>query len=83
MKTIITRTSTWMHTATGKRCQIHGKNTDNSRYTTFLITGHNPLPCYSFVGTYNVLVEWLEGNGWTRVFNTNVYVPDTVEIYHK
>lgn len=83
MKTIVTCTSTWVHKPTGKYCRIYGTRESNSKATTFRITGHNPLPCFSFKGTYGVLVKWLEANGWTRVFNTDVYTPDIIEFYHK
>lgn len=83
MKTTITCTSTWVHKSTGKYCRIHGTKEDDSKATTFRITGHNPLPCFSFRGTYGVLVEWLKANGWERVFNADVYVPDKICVYHK
>ena len=82
MKSITTCTSTWVHIPTGNFCRIYGTREMNSSTTTFRITGHNPLPCFSFKGTYTVLVKWLEANGWTRVFNTDVYVPDTIT-FHK
>ena len=83
MKTTTVYTSTWMHLPTKKLCKIYGaKDSDSiSRATKFNITGHNPLPCFTFTGTYGVLVKWLEDNGWVRVHNMNVYSPDTVTIY--
>lgn len=76
----ITCTSTWVHVLTGKFCRITGTREMNDTITTFRIYGHNPLPCFEFKGTYSVLVQWLKGNGWTRVFNTDEYIPDTVYI---
>ena len=81
MKSTITCTSTWVHISTGKFCRIYSTRETNRDATTFRITGHNPLPCFSFKGTYKVLVEWLEANGWTRVFNANKYTPDTI-VFH-
>lgn len=83
MKTYTTCTSTWVHILTGKFCRIYGTKEGNSKTTTFRIAGHNPLPCFSFEGTYGVLIKWLEANGWARVFNSDDYIPDTVHTYSK
>ena len=83
MKTYTTCTSTWVHIPTGKFCRIYGTKATDSNVTTFKISGHNPLPCFKFEGTYKVLVQWLEANNWARIFNANDYVPDTVHTFHK
>ena len=69
MKTIVTCYSKWQHAETGKTCKVVSKREMPSGKSEFAISGYNPLPCFSFKGTYHILEEWLKANGWVRVFN--------------
>ncbi len=80
MATIVTFSSTWEHKASGERCCIISKRDYKEEFSTFRITGYNPLPCMEFKGTYHVLVEWLRAKGWTKVVPVSDFVPDTVVI---
>lgn len=79
MQEFVTMTSTWRN-KDGKCCCIISKRDYREEFSTFRITGHNPLPCMEFKGTYHVLVEWLKDNGWVKVVSMNDYIPDTVVI---
>lgn len=83
MATTITSVSKWMHVQTGKLCKVVGIKEAGSRISEFHIDGHNPLPCYTFKGTYTVLANWLEANGWQKIVKTNVCVPDIVFVNYK
>ena len=69
MATIVTCSSKWKHVESGKTCTIQSTREISSSKADFVISGYNPLPCFSFKGTYLVLAEWLKANGWVRIFN--------------
>lgn len=83
METIITCVSKWRHTTTGKTCKVTSRREVSSAKSEFVIEGHNPLPCFSFKGTYKILEEWLKANGWVRVFNESVDRADLIVIHQK
>ena len=83
METTIISTSKWVHTSTGKTCKVVSKRDANSRISEFHIDGYNPLPCFSFKGTYEVLANWLKANGWVKIVKTDVCTPDIVFVHYK
>jgi hypothetical protein len=83
MKTTIVCTSKWIHRDTGKVCKVVGKREENSRISEFHIDGYNPLPCFTFKGTYTVLADWLKENGWIKIVKADVYSPDIVFIHYR
>lgn len=83
MEAIIVCKSKWKHKLTGKVCKIESRRDPRSTVSEFYISGHNPLPCLTFKGTYGILADWLENNGWVREFNSDVYTPDIICICPK
>lgn len=66
-----------------KRCRIVGEKEFNDGDYTFRIYGWNPLPCKSFVGSYEILARWLVEQGWEREFNNNIFLPDATYLHIK
>ena len=59
------RISHWKHLTTGKHCKVCSTFIGRGNWQ-FKITGHNPLPCKSFMGSFIVLAQWLLSNGWVH-----------------
>lgn len=78
----ITCVSKWIHATTGKVCKVIGIRETNSHEYEFHIEGYNPLPCFSFKGTYGILAKWLEENGWYKLIKAD-FSPDIIIIQHK
>lgn len=83
MTPTITYVSKWRHISTGKICKVTSRKESSSRMSKFVISGHNPLPCLSFKGTYGILVKWFKANGWEKIVNTDDYTPDTMFVQYK
>lgn len=83
MELTIDCVSKWKHVETGKTCRVLSSKDVSAQATDFFIQGYNPLPCFSFKGTYRILEEWLKANGWVRDYNQFSSRPDTIVFRHK
>ena len=83
MEAIVTCVSKWRHTESGKTCTVQSTREFTCNKAEFVISGYNPLPCFSFKGTYLVLAQWLKANGWQRVYNEYASRADLIVIRPK